>query len=379
MGLFTPDELKEIRAKAVGAGLAAKRDILFAWFSPQLQAQLPGWDKPQQDALTLDLAEMNQWIDPVDGSIPLSAWLLEASGAVMGASLKAFFDDRAQLATQRAEQQALPGAGLPPPPVASADVVVPERMISGTLLPSSFIDLAAQRARSVARLTVPQRNGGAAVLFANGQPVRVLGTGWLIGPKHLITNSHVVCARAGDAPEPTEADIAAQVAAMTVEFDYVTEGMPGEIIAVKGLVRRDPVLDYAIVELAAPVAGRAPLPLAAAPVVLDKASPFATNIVQHPAGSPRQYAIRNNLAAALSGNDLAYFTDTAGGSSGAPVCDDQWRVIALHKASTVHLGSFAIGAKETAWINLGTLIEKVIADLKDNASALWGELGAVVA
>ncbi len=381
MGLFRIEEMREIRARAVAAGLATKRDVLIAWFPPLIQANLPGWGHGNlQDALTLDLKQLNEWTEPVEGSILFSVWLREASAALVGSrALAEFFDERALVATQRASEQAPAAADPPPAQVPAADVVVPERMITGSLLPSSFIELAALRARSVARLSVPQREGGAPVAFPNGQPKGVFGTGWLIGPQHLITNSHVVCARADGEPEPAAGDIAAQVAAMTVEFDYVSEGMPGEKIAVEALARRDPVLDYAIVKLAAPVAGRVPLPLAGAAVTLDKASPFATNIPQHPAGSPRQYAIRNNLAAALTGNDLAYFTDTAGGSSGAPVCDDQWRVIALHKASTVHLGSFAIGGKQTAWINLGTLIDRIVADLKANDPALWAAIGAVIA
>ncbi len=187
MGLFSIDELKEIRAKAVGAGLALKRDALFAWFPPQIQANLPGWGAPPQDALTLDLAQLNQWSEPFEGSILLSVWLREAAGLMVASpSLAAFFDERAQLAAKRAAEQ--PAAAPPlPPAVAQTDVIVPERMITGTLLPSAFIDLAPVRARSVARLMVPQREAGAPVNFQNGQPKGVFGTGWLIGPKHVIT------------------------------------------------------------------------------------------------------------------------------------------------------------------------------------------------
>ena len=57
------------------------------------------------------------------------------------------------------------------------------------------------------------------------------------------------------------------------------------------------------------------------------------SIIQHPAGREKQIAIRRNEIINLDLPDaIIYVSDTAQGSSGAPVFNDQWQVIALHSA-----------------------------------------------
>jgi endonuclease G len=55
------------------------------------------------------------------------------------------------------------------------------------------------------------------------------------------------------------------------------------------------------------------------------------NIVQHPGGGPRQFAVSNNrLLDILPAGYLHYETDTERGSSGSPVYNQDWELIALH-------------------------------------------------
>ncbi|MET0251236.1 MAG: trypsin-like peptidase domain-containing protein [Novosphingobium sp.] len=386
MGLLTIAELSEVRAKALETGLATKREALVAWFDPAVQAQLPGEGAPNPaSALALDLAFLNQLEEPSPDGLFLAIWLREASANCVGRpAAQKFFSEMAERAAQRGDPAAkatVAAAAAPPapPPVPGAPVPapsVPEKILfRSTLLPDSFIALAALRARSVARLTVPRVVGGAAQMTVSGKPAGVFGTGWLIGPQYLLTNWHVVRARSTGEEEPPRDDIDRQVAGIKVEFDYISDDIPPEEAAVERLVHGDPVLDYALVKLAAP-SGREPLPLLSAAVEVNAEDPFAANVIQHPGGAARQFAIRNNLAAVRQGDDLAYFTDTAGGSSGSPVLNDAWQVVALHKASTPKFGDFSFQGKSTTWVNVGTVIAAVVADLQAKAGAEWAQVGA---
>ena len=164
---------------------------------------------------------------------------------------------------------------------------------------------------------------------------------------------------------------------MEVQFDYDSDNSVGEKRTVRAIAAANRQLDYAILELDREP-GRAPLPICAHAIDFNEGTYLPVNIIQHPAGQPKQIAIRNNLAATLRGSDLAYYTDTNGGSSGSPVCNDQWQVLALHKASTMAMGSFSFQGKETAWINIGTTIDRIIADLQGEHQDLWKVLRTIL-
>lgn len=61
------------------------------------------------------------------------------------------------------------------------------------------------------------------------------------------------------------------------------------------------------------------------------------SIIQHPNGGLKQIVVSSNNVVQIKNPYLLYTTDTMGGSSGSPVFNDAWQVIAIHHAATENL------------------------------------------
>jgi V8-like Glu-specific endopeptidase len=55
-------------------------------------------------------------------------------------------------------------------------------------------------------------------------------------------------------------------------------------------------------------------------------------IIQHPQGGEKRIAYRMNVVAYADSEVVQYLTDTLPGSSGSPVFNREWQVVALHHA-----------------------------------------------
>jgi endonuclease G, mitochondrial len=168
------------------------------------------------------------------------------------------------------------------------------------------------------------------------------GTGFLVAPNLLLTNQHVL-----DSLETARNS--------RVEFDF-EETFTGEILP-SAIFDLDPStffvsspaiggMDYALVAVssrARPDSNWATANLAefGYNILIRETGKILKgeliHCIHHPEGQPRQVTLRENKLVALQDPALEdvwmhYETDTEGGSSGAPLFNNQWQVVGIHHA-----------------------------------------------
>jgi len=366
--------IRELLQAFVDAGMDTQRklDSLEGDINRQFIASLDTGGSPL-DRLMTTLNALNRVERLVDGTVPFLQWL-GAAEMVMSAVeqvkvVREALRDAGQGGVKAPDVQTHP---------APAGFERTKDSARTDMLPFDFLTRGAIAGRAVARLQVPSFQGGQPVIL-NGKPKMYLGTGWLLTSDLLITNHHVVNARDDDEANAAEPDLRLQAAKTVAQFDYENPDAASVSEAVAELAAWAPLdgaLDYAFLRLAETQgATRPPLRLQREPMKLppDVADYPALNIVQHPMGGPKMVAFRNNQVVQVIQGDLEYYTDTQRGSSGAPVLDDAWRVVALHKKWTWATGLNYQG-KSASWVNVGTQVASILADLAAKGSPLLAEI-----
>ena len=336
-------ELADVVLNLVGYD-ASIRTVLLNGLPPAFRGLLPGGLAPPKVSLLLDLGVLNTTERLRDGSVPIKVFLknvVALAGVIEGVEgvLKALEDVEAGT------------TGAPRIAVDAFPEIKEKIVFRDDMVPFQFLDGGIAASRAVAKLSVPRFDNGVPRM-SGANPVIYLGTGWLVAADVMITNHHVLNARNEGEPAASDADLDRQARETAVLFDYDAEGVAGTRDTVKALVAWSVPLDYALVRIGG--GGRPPLTRAAKPVaaVTTDNAP-AVNIIQHPDGKPKKLAIRNNLVTAATETELRYFTDTLGGSSGSPVLNDLWQVIALHRGATFVKGVKFQG-RDVAYVNVGT-------------------------
>lgn len=209
---------------------------------------------------------------------------------------------------------------------------------------------------------------------ANGQPTG-FASGFLISPRLMMTNNHVL---------PDEATAAGS----TVRFDYAKNiddrDLPGEEFGLRPeiffITSADSDLDYSIVAVDEPEGGLgrpwSRLIEGSGKILLGQ----AVNIIQHPRGRRQELITRNSTLTFIDEKpDYAHYSgDTEPGSSGSPCYNDRWELAFLHHASVPNTDSQGNYLKKNNqiwrpgddpadidWIaNEGIRISRIVADVK---------------
>ncbi|MCX4637316.1 trypsin-like peptidase domain-containing protein [Streptomyces sp. RPA4-5] len=366
---LSPDEIRRVLDAAVETGLAdpTVRPLLLDGVMPRYRSTLPLYPAPGRQAHS-DLNEMNRVERLVDGSVPLEIWLRNAVAETTEAAPLTVFQKALDDVARQAGGEPDVLAGLPSPTAEIKEQIVHR----DDTVPIGFLRRGERAGGAVARLKVPPYQGGAP-LQPNGFPHS--GTGWLIAPDLLVTNHHVVNARAGTGagrPLADPEDLGLQAQHTLARFDFDTEDVETAEATVSALVAADAELDYAVLRLAAEPA-RPVLRLAAEPLRVTGGDYVAVNIIQHPGGQPKRVALRNNLVYEADETDVRYFTDTRGGSSGSPVFTDDWQVVALHRG-TRRVENVQFQGRTTAFVNVGTQMRSIMRHLQTSSPGVHAEI-----
>lgn len=224
-------------------------------------------------------------------------------------------------------------------------------------------------ARAVCRIELPEKTA--------------IGTGFLIGPDLLLTNHHVL---------KNEDYVKESV----VRFDYRVDGT-GVVPAAGRVFQLQPdfyqyspaeAFDYAVVRLKdqplkeVTVASSEDLSLMNL-VLAGKHRGYLVlgdrlikqhervNIIQHPDGNPLKVVLTQNYVVGdMTEKRVQYIADTMGGSSGSPVFNQNWEVVALHHSGEPYPPESVTETLKKVWkgrfrANEGIPVRAILKDFKE--------------
>ena len=213
-----------------------------------------------------------------------------------------------------------------------------------TFLPISFFEVGLIRAKSVVRVVVSKGHE------------KWLGTGFLTKGNVIITNNHVI------SDEDT-----ARNAVIQFNYQLTSAGLPiraeeFSLMPDQGFatspanggddwtaVRSQPNLNehWGSIDIED---------------ISIKVEEFLY-IIQHPGGLYKQIALYHNIATYSDSRRVQYLSDTLPGSSGSPVFDSQWRLVAVH-----HSGGWLNqpGSKKVLFRNEGISVGTLLKGLKSH-------------
>ncbi len=183
------------------------------------------------------------------------------------------------------------------------------------------------------------------------------GTGFIVAPGLVLTNNHVLptldLAKRARMRFNYEEDLNGRLKPSqyflgdATSFFVTNATLDYSVVAVRGF----PELQYGVIPIS--------------PVVVPSLG-ARVNIIQHPSAGPKQIAMVDNEVEYVDDMIAQYLTDTLPGSSGAPVFDDDWHLVALH-----HSGGWLASPSDnsTHFRNEGILRGAILKDLASRGLA----------
>jgi V8-like Glu-specific endopeptidase len=234
---------------------------------------------------------------------------------------------------------------------------LPEVVVGKTnFLPAVFLRTGYRRSLAVCRIMIAKGIDYKGEDHAQGWK----GTGFIVGPKLLLTNHHVL-----NSMEVARESIC--------QFNFLIgdEGKAEAYVEFRLLPNELFVtspyhggLDYTFVAIEPGAAAKfGTVPLERAAYVIHPGT-FA-NIIQHPDGRPQDIVLHDNEVLRDTGTLLHYVSDTDYGSSGSPVFDNKWKLIGLHHARKANDNHLRVGnGSPPPYLNEGIKISTIATDIE---------------
>ncbi|MHA2345502.1 MAG: DNA/RNA non-specific endonuclease [Candidatus Hodarchaeales archaeon] len=193
-------------------------------------------------------------------------------------------------------------------------------LVKNDFLNINYLDCGILASKSIGRIQV--RDDAKRIVFH--------GTGFMVSPTLLLTCNHVLSS-------PDECTNSLVNFNYEDDIHFIPKPIASASFDPSQFFYTDIMLDFTLVAVQPNTHNGTPLTeYGFLKLIMDSGKALigeCVTIIQHPNGSTKQIALRENQVVDVFDNYIHYETDTAKGTSGAAVFNDQWEVVSLHHMS----------------------------------------------